>query len=105
MRDASRNLNHILISRKEEDYVPAFTLGDTEFLIFPKVPAEAIVRLTTADTPVTGMRDYVVACLAKPEHRTAFLELMSEIDIEGLGLIIEEIVSKTTPFDGTKPSV
>lgn len=104
MRDASRNLDHILISRNDSDLIPAFTIGKTEFLIYPKVPAQAIVKLTTAENTVTGMTDYVRVCLAKEEHRKEFDELMHNIDIEGLGTIIEEIVAKTTPFDSTKPN-
>lgn len=104
MREGSRNLNHILISRKDEDLIPVFTIGDVDFLIYPKVPAEAVVRLTTAGNNITGMRDYVLGCLAKQEQRDAFAELMGDIDVEGLGEIIEEIVSRTTPFDAKKPS-
>jgi hypothetical protein len=105
MRDGSRNLSHILISRKESDLIPAFTIGETDYLIYPKVSADAIVRLTTATTTVVGMRDYITTNLAKPEQREQFIALMEEIDVEGLGQIIEEIVAKTTPFDSTKPSV
>lgn len=104
MRDPVKNLSHILISRTDEDLVPAFVIGDTEYLVYPKVPAEAIIRLTTSDNQVLGMRDYVLGCLAKDEHRVAFRALMENITIEGLGEIIEEIVGKTTPFDGAKPS-
>lgn len=104
MREGSRNLNHILISRRDEDLIPVFTIGDTDFLIFPKVPAEAVVRLTTAENQITGMRDYVMACLAKPEQREAFGNILADIDVEGLGEIIEEIVSRTTPFDAKKPN-
>lgn len=104
MRDSSRNLDHILISRTDGDLIPAFTIGKTEFLIYPKVPAQAIVKLTTAENTVAGMTEYVRTCLAKEEHRKEFDDLMSKIDIEGLGTIIEEIVAKTTPFDSTKPS-
>lgn len=105
MRDGSRNLSHILISRREEDLIPAFTIGETDYLIFPKVPADAVVRLVTAETTVVGMRDYILLNLAKPEQREQFSALMSDIDVDGLGQIIEEIVTKTTPFDSTKPSV
>lgn len=105
MRDSSRNLSHILISRRDEDLIPAFQIGDTEYLIFPKVSADAIVRLVTAETTVVGMRDYILANLAKPEQKEQFRALMEQIDVEGLGQIIEEIVTKTTPFDSTKPSV
>jgi|GEM_PF-3673673 len=104
MRDAARNLSHILISRRDEDLVPAFTIGETTYLVYPKVPATAIVRLTTGGSNVAGMQDYVMSCLAKPEQRDEFITLMDNIDVEGLGEIIEEIVSITTPFDGKKPN-
>jgi PleD family two-component response regulator len=104
MREPIKNLNHILISRKDEDLVPAFTLGETDYLVYPRVPAEAIVRLTTSDNQIVGMRDYIAGCLGKEEQRQEFLSLMDQISIEGLGEIVEEIVAKTTPFDGKKPS-
>jgi hypothetical protein len=104
MRDGSRNLSHILISRRDEDLIPAFTIGDVDYLIFPRVSAESIVKLTTAESTVTGMRDYILANLAKEDQRTTFASLMNDIDVEGLGLIIEEIVARTTPFDSTKPN-
>lgn len=105
MRDASRNLSHILISRKDDDLVPAFTIGETTYLIYPKVPATAIVKLSTSASNVLGMQEYVLTCLAKPEQREEFERLLDHIDVAGLGEIIEEIVSITTPFDETKPLV
>lgn len=105
MRDASRNLSHILISRKDEDLLPAFTIGETTFMVYPKVPATAIVKLTTANSNVLGMQEYVLTCLAKPEQREEFERLLDHIDVGGLGEIIEEIVSLTTPFDEKKPLV
>lgn len=104
MREPTKNLSHILISRRDEDLVPAFIIGDTEYLIYPKVPADAIVRLTTSENQVLGMRDYVTSCLAKQGQRDEFMALMDDISIEGLSEIIEEIVARTTPFDGAKPS-
>jgi hypothetical protein len=104
MRDPIKNLSHILISRSTDDLVPAFVLDDTEFLVYPRVPAEAIIQLTTAENQVVGMRDYVIGCLGRDEHKEKFAALMSVIDINGLGAIVEEIVAKTTPFDSTKPS-
>lgn len=105
MREPVKNLSHILISSKSEDLVPAFVIGDTEFLVYPRVPAEAIIRLTTSDNQVVGMRDYIAGCLGLPEQREKFLSMMEHVTIEGLGEITEEIVSKTTPFDGAKPAV
>lgn len=104
MRDTARNLNHILISRKDDDLIPAFTIGDITYLIYPRVPARAIIRLTTSENSIEGMQQYVLDCLAKPEHKESFQTLMSEIDVDGLGQVIEEIVSKTTPFDSEKPN-
>jgi hypothetical protein len=104
MRDTARNLSHILISRKDDDLIPAFTIGETTYLIYPRVPASAIVRLTTSENTIDGMHQYVLDCLAKPEHKESFRALLSEIDVDGLGLVIEEIVSKTTPFDSQKPN-
>lgn len=104
MRDPIKNLSHILISRREEDLIPAFVIGETEFLVYPRVPADAIVRLTTSDNQIVGMRDYIAGCLGKEEQKAEFLSLMEHISIEGLGEITEEIVAKTTPFDGQKPS-
>lgn len=104
MRDGSRNLSHILISRRSEDLIPAFTIGDTDYMIFPRIPADAIIRLTTADSTVVGMRDYILLNLGIPEQQEEFKSLMGQIDVEGLSQIIEEIVAKTTPFDSMKHS-
>lgn len=104
MRDPVKNLSHILISRRDEDLIPAFVIDGTEFLVFPRVPAEAIIRLTTSENQVLGMKEYVLGCLGKDDQRDKFRSLMEQISIEGLGEIIEEIVGKTTPFDGEKPS-
>jgi len=104
MRDTARNLNHILLSSKDSDLVSAFTIGETTFEVFAKIPAEALVKLTVAESPISGMAEYVVACLAKEEQRAEFRALLGKISADGLGEIIEEIVSRTTPFEGTKPS-
>jgi hypothetical protein len=104
MRDPIKNLSHILISRNVDDLIPAFIIGDTEFMVYPRIPAEAIIRLTTSDNQIVGMRDYVLSCLGQDDQKTEFEMLMGRIDIDGLGAIVEEIVSKTSPFDGAKPS-
>lgn len=105
-RNVAKNLDHLLILTDPSELVPGFELAGVEYKILKKVPAQAVVELTTSSSNVVGMIEYIVTCIGPEDQKTAFRALVrnSKMDAEGLGEVIEEIIEKTTPFEETKPS-
>ena len=101
-RDVLKNLTHILI--RAEDTVQAFQIRDDIYEVSTTVPASAIIALTVAESPVAGMRDYIIECIPDEAQKIAFGKLMKHVDVDGLSAIVEAIVEATTPFAGAKPS-
>lgn len=101
--DVVKNLSTLLI--RKDLTLPAFTLGDVTYEIRSKVPATALVALVIASSPIIGMLDYITECIASPEQKVSFRALLPDLDAEGLGILVNEIVAVTTPLEATpKPN-
>lgn len=102
-RDIAKSFDHILIRNKPT--IPAFTIDGVTYEIKSRIPVSALVALNAGGSyGVDGLVGYIVECLVSDEQKVLFRGLGSEIDSDGLGELIEEIVAKTTPFDGTRPT-
>lgn len=90
-----RNLDHIKIDKTEVG--PEITIGDTVLRFKPKAPVSALSSLIGSENRVEGMSTYILKTL-EPGQEDAFVALLDEIDIEGLGEILNALGEGYTSF-------
>lgn len=90
-----RNLSHILINTDEKG--PEITIGLDVFTFKPKAPVTALAALIGDDNRIEGMRKYLLGALI-PGQEEKFEGLLSKIDIDGLGEILNVLGEGYTSF-------
>ena len=89
-----RNLTHILIGSGKG---PELTIGETVLSFKAKAPVKALAALVSNDNKVDGMKQYILLALKKGQEE-AFEAVLDDIDIEGLGEILEALGEGYTSF-------
>lgn len=93
-----RNLDHIQIDHKAIG--PEITVGKTVLKFKAKPPVSALGALIGSENRVQGMEDYIRKTLVAGQEE-AFEALLDEIDIEGLGEILNVLGEGYTSFPAT----
>ena len=94
-----RDLSHILIHATadgEQPKGPLITVGSYSLQFKEKAPLAALVKLIDADNQVNAMRNYVLLCLEGDPAQ--FEALLGEIDVDGLGEIMNALGEGYTSF-------
>lgn len=90
-----RNLDHIRINPVEAG--PELTLGDITLTFKKKAPLKALVALVDSPNQILGMTEYIRLTLVKGQEE-ALETLLEEIDVEGLGEILNVLSEAYTSF-------
>jgi hypothetical protein len=90
-----RNLDQIRIDPVAKG--PELTIGDITLDFRKKAPVKALAALVSSTDQVQGMLTYIKLCL-KPGQEAALEALLEEIDIEGLGEILNALGEAYTSF-------
>ena len=91
-----RDLSHILIKSDSAHMGPEITIGPYTLQFKEKVPVAALAELVGNDDRVAGMRQYIKLSLVGDP--TPFDEVLTQIDLEGLGEILEALGEGYTSF-------
>lgn len=98
-----RNLTHILISEQKEKGKPKkgpeLTFGKIKLNFKVKPPVAALAHLIGDDNRVDGMRNYILGALVEGQaQEDLFTTLLNDIDIDGLGEILNALGEGYTSF-------
>ena len=89
-----KNLTHILIGQEKG---PEITIGETVLTFRKKAPVKALAALIGNENRVDGMEQYIQRALVKGQEE-AFEALLDDIDVEGLGEILNALGEGYTSF-------
>jgi len=90
-----RNLDQIRIDPVAKG--PELTIGDIVLQFKKKAPVKALAALVGTTNQVEGMLTYIRLCLKKDQEEK-IEALLEEIDIEGLGAILNALGEAYTSF-------
>lgn len=90
-----RTLDHILINPVLAG--PELTIGETVLTFKKKAPVRALSALVGNSNQIEAMTEYVRLCLVKGQDE-ALEALLNEIDVEGLGEILNILSEAYTSF-------
>jgi hypothetical protein len=90
-----KNLDHILIDPKAKG--PQIPIGKTTLKFKNKPPVTALGTLVGEANQIDGMTGYIRKCLIKGQE-DAFNEILENIDLPGLGEIMEALSEGYTSF-------
>lgn len=94
-----RDLSHLIIHATEKDQKPKgplIVVGPYNLQFKEKAPLSALIKLINSDNQISAMREYVELCLEGDP--LPFIELLDNIDIEGLGEIVGALGEGYTSF-------
>lgn len=90
-----RNLDHIRINPVEAG--PELTIGDITLVFKRKAPMKALIALVDSQSQISGMTEYIRLTLVKGQE-AALETLLEEIDVEGLGEVLNALTEAYTSF-------